>query len=159
MYFIFQCINTHKKHLESLRLSPRLHLFNKKIKSNIKLINFNYCITLNFTTLLLFTYMNIYIFFKVIVLWWQSWVFSIVTVTWSFRNHSNMLIWCSRNIYYNPSWKLLHCVFQFCGHLDNSFQVCLKVHLKQLFCSLGERLLNNPKPLNRIYIIFWIIYY
>ncbi len=29
--------------------------------------------------------------------WWQSWIFSIITrifsVTWSFRNHSNMLIW------------------------------------------------------------------
>jgi len=23
-----------------------------------------------------------------------------ISVTWSFRNHSNMLIWCSRNIYY-----------------------------------------------------------
>jgi len=33
----------------------------------------------------------------------QSWNFSIITpvfsVTWSFRNHSNMLMWCSRNIY------------------------------------------------------------
>ncbi len=29
-------------------------------------------------------------------LWWQSWIFS---VTWPFRNHSNMLICCSRNIY------------------------------------------------------------
>ncbi len=35
-------------------------------------------------------------------LWWQSWIFSIITpvfsVTWSFRNHSNMLICCLRNI-------------------------------------------------------------
>ncbi len=34
----------------------------------------------------------------------QSWHFSIITrvfsVTWSFRNHSNMLICCLRNIYY-----------------------------------------------------------
>ncbi len=39
-----------------------------------------------------------YIFFSVM----QSWIFSIITlvfsVTWSFRNHSNMLICCSRNI-------------------------------------------------------------
>jgi len=35
------------------------------------------------------------------ILWWQSWIFSIITsvfsVTWSFRNHSNMLIWCFKN--------------------------------------------------------------
>ncbi len=34
-------------------------------------------------------------------LWFQSWVFSIVTpVTWSFRNHSNNMIYCSNNIFY-----------------------------------------------------------
>jgi len=36
--------------------------------------------------------------------WWQSWNFSIITlvfsVTWSFRNHLNMLIWCAGNISY-----------------------------------------------------------
>ncbi len=39
----------------------------------------------------------------------QSWIFSIIppgfTVTWSFRNHSNMLIWCSRNISDYYIWK------------------------------------------------------
>jgi len=34
----------------------------------------------------------------------QSWIFSIITpvfsVTWSFRNYFNMLMWCSRNISY-----------------------------------------------------------
>jgi len=34
-------------------------------------------------------------------LWWQSWIFSVITpvfsVTWSFRKHSNMLICYSRN--------------------------------------------------------------
>jgi len=31
----------------------------------------------------------------------QSWIFSITTpVTWSFRNHSNMPIYCSRDISY-----------------------------------------------------------
>jgi len=37
-------------------------------------------------------------------LWWQNWIFSIITpvfsVTWSFRNHSDMWICCSRNIYH-----------------------------------------------------------
>jgi len=41
-----------------------------------------------------------------------KWIFSIITpvfsVTWSFRNHSNMRIWCSRNIsYYYQCWKQL----------------------------------------------------
>ncbi len=43
----------------------------------------------------------------------QSCIFSIITpvfsVTWSFKNHSNMLICCSRNIYYYQCWKLLCC--------------------------------------------------
>jgi len=30
------------------------------------------------------------------------------SVTWSFRNHSNMMIWCSKNIsYYYQCWKQL----------------------------------------------------
>jgi len=39
--------------------------------------------------------------------WWQSWIFSIITPvfsgTWSFRNHSIMLIWKLRNISYYQS--------------------------------------------------------
>ncbi len=34
------------------------------------------------------------------------------SVTWSFRNHSNMLIWCSWNMYYYQCWKKL-CQFSF----------------------------------------------
>ncbi len=46
----------------------------------------------------------------------QSWIFSIVTVTWSFRNHSNMLICCLRNIsHYNQCNKQLHYLI-FCGN-------------------------------------------
>ncbi len=46
----------------------------------------------------------------------QSWIFSIITpvfsVTWSFRNHLNMLIWCSRNISsYYQCWKQLLNIF------------------------------------------------
>ncbi len=41
-----------------------------------------------------------------------KWVFSISTpvfsVTWSFRNLSNMLIWCSKNFFfYNQWWKVV----------------------------------------------------
>ncbi len=43
-----------------------------------------------------------YILKSNLFLWWQSWIFSIITpvfrVTWSFRNHSNMLICSSINI-------------------------------------------------------------
>jgi len=45
----------------------------------------------------------------------QSWIFNIIlpvfSVTWSFRNHCNMLICCSRNIsYYYQCWKQLCCL-------------------------------------------------
>ncbi len=45
----------------------------------------------------------------------QIWIFSIITpifsVTWSFRNHSNILICCSRkNSYYYHCWKQLCCL-------------------------------------------------
>ncbi len=47
-------------------------------------------------------YFILYIFIYYILVT-QSWIFSIITpvfiVTWSFRNHSNMLICCSCNIY------------------------------------------------------------
>ncbi len=43
----------------------------------------------------------------------HSWIFRIITpvfsVTWSFRNHSNMMICCPRNIPYYQSWKSLCC--------------------------------------------------
>jgi len=47
-----------------------------------------------------------------IFLWWESWIFSIITphfsVTQSFWNHSNLLIWCSKNIsYYYQCWEQL----------------------------------------------------
>jgi len=44
----------------------------------------------------------------------KSWIFSIITpvfsVTWSFRNQSNVMIWCSRNIFYYQCWKQLCCL-------------------------------------------------
>jgi len=46
--------------------------------------------------------------------------FSIITtvfsVTWSFRNHSIILIFCSRNISYYRFWKLWRLIFLFIIH-------------------------------------------
>jgi len=41
----------------------------------------------------------------------QSWIITpVFSVTWPFRNHSNMMIWCSRNIYnYHQCWKQSCC--------------------------------------------------
>ncbi len=45
-----------------------------------------------------------------VFLGWQSLYFS-YSVTWSFSNHYNVLIWCSRNIsYYYQCWKELLCL-------------------------------------------------
>lgn len=59
---------------------------------------------------------------KIVILLFSN-VFSIITpdfsVTWSYRNHSNMLIWWSRNLsyhYHHPCWRqLCHMIF-FCGN-------------------------------------------
>ncbi len=51
--------------------------------------------------------------FSGMIYWCKSWIFIIITpvfsVTWSFRNHFNMMIWCSRNISYQ-CWKRLCCL-------------------------------------------------
>ncbi len=46
-------------------------------------------------------------------IWWQRWIVSIITpvfsVTWSFRYHSDMLIWSLINIsYHYHCWKQLY---------------------------------------------------
>ncbi len=47
-------------------------------------------------------------------------IISFFSVTWSFRNHSNLLIWCSRNISYNHQcWKQL-------SHVKDYFFLKLK---------------------------------
>ncbi len=50
----------------------------------------------------------------------QSWIFSIITpvfsVTWSFRNHYNMMNCCSRNIYYYYYYQ--KCSAAFCETCD-----------------------------------------
>ncbi len=72
----------------------RLHLFNQKHRKNSNIVKYYY----NFKKVF-----SIWIHFK---MWFipvmQSWIFCIITpvfsVTWSCRNHCNMLIYCSRNI-------------------------------------------------------------
>ncbi len=48
----------------------------------------------------------------------QSWIFSINTVTWSFRSHNNMLIWCFIIINVETSCTASY----FCGNIDIFFQ-------------------------------------
>ncbi len=64
---------------------------------------------------LLYLQVKIFIYVCAVCMWCQSWIFSTITpvfsVTWSFINHSDMLICCSRNIsYYNQSWKQFCCI-------------------------------------------------
>ncbi len=53
-----------------------------------------------------------YTFKMQLFLWCKSWIFSshifsVFSITWSFRNHSNMLIWCSINVSYDKRcWKI-----------------------------------------------------
>ncbi len=79
-------------------LLTRLHSFDKnKIKSNIAKY-----------------YYNLKQCFSILILYFKMWFihvnFPVFSVTWSFRNHSNMLILCSRNVYYYHSWKQLCCL-------------------------------------------------
>ncbi len=83
--------------------SPMLHLFEQKYSKNCEIL-LQFKIT--------FFYFNI--LWNVIYSCDQSWIVSIITpvcsVTWSFRNHSNMLICCSRNITsHYQCWKQLCC--------------------------------------------------
>ncbi len=61
-------------------------------------------------------YQNIVTYCSQIVIYsvWQSWIFichySSFSVTWSFRNHSNMMIGCSRNSSHYQCWKQLCCL-------------------------------------------------
>ncbi len=78
------------------------HLFDKKYSQNSNPVK--YYINLKYSS-------NVF-------LWWQTWIFSIITSLQFqrlFRNHFNMLIWCSRNIfyYYHRCWKQLSCFSEF----------------------------------------------
>jgi len=42
------------------------------------------------------------------ITYYLSVITAVFSVRWSFRNHSNMLIWCSRNVsYYYQCWNQL----------------------------------------------------
>ncbi len=68
-------------------------------------INQKYCENSEILLQFKITVFHLNIFWILIYSCDQSWIFSIITpvfsVTWSFRNHSNMLIFCSRNIINN----------------------------------------------------------
>ncbi len=90
------CIIVESKSLELTSFlfisSRRLHLFEQKYSKNSNIMNE---LLLQFNKLM------------------QSCIFSIITpvfsVTWSFRNHSNILICCSRKITdYHQCWKRIY---------------------------------------------------
>ncbi len=64
------------------------------------------------------------------------------SATWSFRIHSNMLIWCSRNIYYHyKCWKL----YYFCGQLiwstfDMMLIHCATLNMLGKYCEWAEQI-------------------
>ncbi len=79
------------------------------------------------------------------------WIFSFITavfsVTWSFRNHLNMPICCSRTIYYYyQCWKLLCCLIFLWYTTTKNFRVWFMLYVRQTdrnhwtFYSL-----NNPE--------------
>jgi len=85
-----------------LFFSPTLCLFDHKYNSiHTNTVKHKYSKTVIYCELFL-QLKNILIYLK---MWWQSCIFSIitpvVTITWSFRNQSKILIWCSsKNNYY-----------------------------------------------------------
>ncbi len=97
---------------KSVLCSPRLHLFKECSKSsNILLQIHTNIITKNLILLQFKELFSIWICFKIeFIHVIKNRIFSVITsvfsVTWSFRNHSNMLIYCSRNISdYYQCWK------------------------------------------------------
>ncbi len=65
----------------------------------------------------------------------KSWIFSIITpvfsVTWSFRNHTNMLICCSRNISdYYQHWKKLTSLLFILFIIGLSFFMLVQFHVR-----------------------------
>ncbi len=89
--------------------SPRLHLFDHEYSINSNIVKYYY----NSKELF-----SILIYLKCNLLLWLKLNFSIITAvfsaTWSFRNQSNILIWCSRNIsdYYSKYCAASY----FCGN-------------------------------------------
>ncbi len=78
---------------KSILLGQRLHLFDQKYSKNSNIVKYFY----NSRDLKpISSFVLLYILKCHLFLWGQNWIFSIIItvfcVTWSFRNHSNMLI-------------------------------------------------------------------
>ncbi len=83
----------------SLLCSVRLHLCDQKYSKNSNVLK--YCHLKNFSN-------NFFcnLFLVMVNKKCSAIVTPVFRVKWSFRNHSNMVIWCSRNIsYYYKCWK------------------------------------------------------
>ncbi len=77
---------------------------------------------------------------KTVILWniipmIKSCIFSIITrvfsVTWSFRNHYNMMMCCSRNISYYL--YIVCCFFFFFGNLDAFFRILWRIESSKVY--------------------------
>ncbi len=83
----------------------------------------------------------------------KSWIVSIIipafSVTRSFRNHSNMLIWCSINIYYYyQCWKWL------CRLIETTIKFCLIV-----FSPKDSLIKRKVKNKNQYLYVYFMYYY
>ncbi len=71
------------------------------------------------------------------ILWWQSYIFSIITpvfsVTWFFRNHNNMLICCSRKTYSYQCWKQCCLIFVIPGRFVHRDSLINKMFKRSAF--------------------------
>jgi len=85
----------------SLLSSPRLHLFDQKYSKNSNIVKYYYHLKELFSICKYFSKCNLFL--------WSNLNFqhhSVFSVTWSFRNHSNMMIWCFCYISdYYQCWK------------------------------------------------------
>ncbi len=66
--------------------------------------------------------LQMFLFYFKIIPVMQSWIFSIITpvvsVIWSFRNYSNMLICCSRKFLIITNFENSCAASYFCGNCD-----------------------------------------
>ncbi len=80
----------------------------------------------------------------------QSWIFSIISpvfsLTWSFRNHYDMLVSCSRNIYYIISVETSWAAPYFCGNFIYTkfiYTEHLCIFETEMFCNIINVLTIN----------------
>ncbi len=129
------------KFLSCFLCSPWLHLFDQNTIKTVMLWILHFKITV----------FNFYIFkIKNISSVGKAEFFSF-SVTWSFRNYSNMLIWCSRNISYYQCWKQLIYLIFLCKLWYSLFQNrwiqsskhhyfiwYINLNVKQLYCGFNK---------------------